>query len=141
MRKLRRLGASAFENEHVLVSVGEMILAADNMTDAEVDVVGTGGEVVGGHAVGTQECEVFDVVGRFDLLAVDCVSETDLLAGAAGNTEAKGEGFSGGGSPVALGARKFAHARVEEPGLISGGFFAVVDLNGTGVGGGKVAVS
>src|SRR5208282_3951125 len=136
MRKLWRLGASAFENEHMLVGVGEMILAADNMADAEVDVVGTGGEVVGGHAVGTQEGEVFDVVVGFNLLAVDRVIETYLFAGAAGNTKAKRKGFSGGGSTVAFGARKFAHAGVAEPGLIGAGFFAVA-----GVGGSEVAVS
>src|SRR5712692_3300021 len=130
MRELRRLGARAFENERVLVSVREMVLAADDVADTEIDVVGTGGEVVGWHAVGTEEREVFDVVGGFDLLTC-----------APGNTEAKGEGLSRRGSAVALRAGKLAHTGVEEPGLIGTGFFAVVDLDSSGVGGGKVAVS
>src|SRR5208282_4738967 len=96
------LGARAFENEHVLVGVREMILAADDVADAKVDVVGTGGEMVGGHAIGTKEREVFDVVGEFDVLAVDRVREADLLASAPGDAEAEGEGLSGGGSAVAL---------------------------------------
>ena len=136
MRELRRLGARAFENEHVLVGVREMILAADDVADTEIDVVGTGGEVIGGHAVGAEEREVFDVVSGLDLLAVDRVSEADLLAGAAGNTEAEGEGLSGGGSAVAFGGGKFAHARVEKPGLIGAGLLAFAS-----VGGCEVAVS
>src|SRR5713226_7246340 len=141
MRELRRLGARAFENERVLVSVREMVLAADDVADAEVDVVGTGGEVVGWHAVGTQEREVFDVVGGFELLAINRVIEADLFAYAPGNAEAEREGLSSSGSAVALGAGKVAHSRIEEPGLIGTGFFAVVDLDSSGVGGGKVAVS
>src|ERR1700674_4454329 len=140
MRELRRLCASAVENEHVLVSVREMVLAADDVADTEVDVVGTGGEVVGGHAVGTEEREVFDVVGGFDLLAVDRVSEADLFTCPPGNTEAEGEGLSRRGSAVALRAGKFAHAGVEEPGLIGAGFFAVVNLASSGMRGGEVAV-
>src|ERR1700676_1941699 len=136
MRELRRFGASAFENEHVLVSVREMVLSADDVADTEVDVVGAGGEVVGGHAVRTEEREVFDVGGGFDLLAVDRVSEADLFGCPPGNTEAKGEGLSRRGSAVALRTGKFAHAGVEQPGLIGSGFFAVA-----GVGRGKVAVS
>src|SRR5580658_7905356 len=136
MRKLRRLGACAFEDEHVLVGVGEMVLAANNVADAEVDVVGAGGEVVGGHAVGTKEREVFDVVGGFGLLAVDRIMEANLPDCSTWNTKAKREGFSGRDPPIALRARKFAHARVEEPGLIGSGFLAVA-----GVGGGEVAVS
>ena len=136
MRELRRRGARAFENEHVLVGVREMILAADDVADTEIDVVRTRGEVVGGHAVGAEQRKVFDIVSGLDLLAVDRVREADLLAVAARNTEAKGEGLSGRGSAVAFGAGKFAHAGVEEPGLTGAGLFAVPS-----VGGCEVAVS
>src|ERR1700687_2709965 len=136
MRELRRLGARAFENQYMLVSVREMVLAADDVADTEVDVVGTGGEVVGGHAVRTEKREVFYIVGGFDLLAVNRVSEADLFAYPPGNTEAKGEGFRRG-SAIALRAGKFAHAGVEEPGLVGSGFFAVVDLDSSGAGGGQ----
>src|SRR5260370_559070 len=140
MRELRRFGARAFENEHVLVSVREMVLSADDVANTKVDVVGAGGEVVGRHAVRTEKREVFDVGGGFELLAVDRVSEADLFSCPPGNTEAKGKGLSRRGAAVALRAGKFAHAGVEEPGLIGTGFFAVVNLASSGVGGGKVAV-
>src|SRR5207302_11468859 len=91
LRELRRLGARTFETERVLVSVREMAMPPDAVADTEIDVVGTGGEVVGWHAVRPEEREVFDVVGGFDLLAVDRVSEADLFTCAPGNTEAKGE--------------------------------------------------
>ena len=117
-----------------------MVLAANDMTDAQVHVVGTGGEVVGGHAVGAEEREVFDVIGGFDLLAVDRVGETHLFSQAAGDAETKGEGLSGRGSAVALGAGEVAHAGVEEPGLISARFVAVADLASSGVGRGKIAI-
>src|ERR1700682_2420942 len=103
MCELRWRSASAFENEHVLVSVREMVLSADDVADTEVDVVGTGGEVVGWHAVRTEEREVFDVVGGLNLFAVHRIREPHLFACPPRNTEAEGEGFSGRGSAVALG--------------------------------------
>src|SRR6202162_4971749 len=121
MRKLRRLGARAFENEHMLVSVREMVLAADDVADTKVDVVGAGGEVVGGHAIGTEKREGLAVVCGFELLAVHRVTEADLFPCPPGNTEAEGEGLSCRGAAVALRAGKFAHAGVEEPGLIGAG--------------------
>src|ERR1035441_3401222 len=127
MRELRRLGAGSLKNQHVLVGVRKMVLPADDVADAEIDVVGTGGEVVGGHAVGAEERKVFDVVGGFHLLAVDSIIEADGLAGGGGNPEAECEGLSGGSPAVALGAGKFAHAGIKEPGLIGAGFFAIAD--------------
>src|SRR5271166_1270985 len=108
-----------------------MVLTADDVANAEVDVIRTGGEVVGGHAVGTEKREVFDVVRRFHLLAVHCVIEADWLAGAARNTEAQGEGLSGLRSAVALLAGKLAHAGIEKPGLIGSRFFSVADVGGS----------
>ena len=54
-----------------------MILAANDMADLEIDVVGARGQMIGRHAVAAQEREVFDVVGRFDLLAINGVVEAD----------------------------------------------------------------
>src|SRR5208282_1980506 len=136
MRELRGLRASAFENERVLVSVREMVLAADDVGDTQIDVVGTRGEVVGGHAVGTQKRKVFDVLSGLNLLAINGVIEADLFACSARNTEAEGEGFSRRSSAVTLGAGKFSHTRVKEPGLIGARVFAVSRM-----GWGEVAVS
>src|SRR6266536_4855011 len=139
MRELRRLGAgrfpSRFKDQNVFVGVREMVLAADDMADAEVDVVGTRCQVIRRHAVAPQEREVFDVVGGFDLLAVYGVGETDFFSPAAGDAEAESEGLSGRSAAVALGAGKVAHARIEEPSLIGTGLFCLA-----GVGRGEVAV-
>src|ERR1039458_7560949 len=144
MRELRRLDAgrlpSRCKDQDMFVGVRKMVLTANDMTDTQIHVVGTGGEVVGGHAVGAEEREVFDVIGGFDLLAVDRVGETHLFSQAARDAETKGEGLSGGGSAVALGAGEFAHPGVEQPGLIGTGFFAVVDLASSGVGRGEIAI-
>ena len=113
-----------------------MVLAPDNVADAKIDVVGTRCEVVGGHAVGAQKCEVFYVIRRFDLLAVDRVIEAHLLAYAPRYTKAKREGFSGCSSAIAFCAREFAHAGVEKPGLVSSRFLTVA-----AVGWSEVAVS
>ena len=48
------LGAEALEDEQVLEGVGEVVLAADDVADAEIGIVDAGGEVVGGHAVLTE---------------------------------------------------------------------------------------
>ena len=91
--------------------------------------------MVGGHAIGAEEREVFDVIGGFDLHAIDRVSEADLLVGAAGDTEAKGERLSGCGPAVAFGTGEFSHSGIKQPGLIGAGFFSVA-----GVGGSEISV-
>ena len=51
---IRRRG---FEDQLVLEGVGEMLLAADDVADAQVGVVGAVGQVIGGHAVAAQQRE------------------------------------------------------------------------------------
>ena len=76
VRELRRLKTGGAEDQDVLEGVGEMVLSADDVGDAEIDVVGAGGEVVGGGAGASKEREVFDVFGGFGLVAVDSVGES-----------------------------------------------------------------
>src|SRR5277367_6538755 len=57
-----------------------MILAADDMAYLQVRIVGTGGHVIGRHAVRSEEREILDVDCRFGLVSVDQVSERDLSA-------------------------------------------------------------
>ena len=97
--------------------VGEVVLAADDVADAQVGVVGAGAEVVGGHAVAAQEGEILDIGGGFGLRAVDGVGELDVADGLAGDAEAERERLAGGGAAVAFRARDFAHPGVEEPGF------------------------
>jgi hypothetical protein len=44
-------GAEGFKDEQMLEGVGEVVLAADDVGDAEVGVVDAGGQVVGGIGV------------------------------------------------------------------------------------------
>ena len=53
MRELRRREAGGFEDQHVLVGVRKMILAANDVADAQVGVVGARRQMIGRHAVGT----------------------------------------------------------------------------------------
>ena len=45
------VGAEALEDEQVLEGVGEVILAANDVADAQIGVVDAGGEMIGGHSV------------------------------------------------------------------------------------------
>ena len=86
--------AEGLENQQVLEGVGEVILAADDVADAEIGVVSAGGEVIGGLAVRTQQGEVFDLVGELGLRAVDGVGEAQSTAVAARDAIAEGEGLA-----------------------------------------------
>ena len=115
MRELRRVHAQRFEDQHVLEGVGEVILAADDVADAQVGVVGAGRHVIGRQRVAAQQGEVFDVGGGFRLLSVDQIGEGDSLARFAGHSVAHHERFAGGGAAVAFFPREFAHRRMGEP--------------------------
>ena len=67
MGELRRGGTDAFKDEDVLEGVGEVVLAANDVGDAQVGVVDAGREVIGRVAVAAQEGEVFDLVGWLGL--------------------------------------------------------------------------
>ena len=51
MSELGRLCAESLEDEQVLEGICEVILAADDVSDAEISVVDARGQVVGGKAV------------------------------------------------------------------------------------------
>src|SRR5271166_3445753 len=92
------------EDEYVLVCIGKMVLTADDVTDLQIDVVGTRRQVVGGHAVAAEQGEVFDVVGGFGLMTVDGVGKADVFAGTARDSEAQCKSLAGGGTAIAFGA-------------------------------------
>ncbi len=135
MRELGRLDAEGLEDQQVLEGVGEVILAADDVADAQIGVVDAGGEMVGGHAVRAQQREVFHLVGELGLRAVDAIGKAQGAALAARNAIAEGERLAGSGAAVAFFARQFAHAGIEEPGALRGGLVAVAR-----VGRGEVAI-
>ncbi len=115
VREGGRLATGRFEDEHVLESVGEMVLPADDVADAQVGVVGAGSQVIRRHAVGAEQREILDIGGGLGLLAVDAIGEAHGAFGVARDAVAQGEGLARGGTAVALGGRQLAHVGVEEP--------------------------
>ena len=124
MRELGRVGTDAFKDEDVLEGVGEMVLAANNLGDAQIGIVDAGREVIGRvfrPTPLTQEGEVFDLVGWLGHGTVDGVVELDDAVLAAGDTIANSERLSGGGAAIGFFTGEFAHAGVEEPSSLRGG--------------------
>ncbi len=83
-----RFRAGGIEDQFVFEGVGKVLLAADDVGDAEVGVVGAVGEVVGGHAIAAQQGEIFDIGVGFGLFAVDGVVELDVAFAIVGHAEA-----------------------------------------------------
>ena len=115
MRKLRRLGAQSLENQHVLEGVGEMILAANNVADAQVHIVGAGRHVVHRHAVAAQQREIFDIGREFGLLAINGVLKLHGVRAIAGHAKSQNKRLAGIGATLAFFRRKLAHPGIEEP--------------------------
>ena len=101
-----------------------MVLAADDVADAEVGVVDARGEVIGRHAVRSQQGEVFDLVGELGLRSIHAIDKAQDAVLTAGDAIAQGEGLAGSGAAVAFLAGEFAHAGIEEPGALRGRRFA-----------------
>ena len=76
MRKLRHVLTESLIKQNLLVRVRQMILAANDVRDAHLDVVDHDREVVERMAVGTQQHQVFDLGIDAFLLAVNDVGET-----------------------------------------------------------------
>ena len=124
MGELGRRGAEAFKDEQMLEGVGQVILAADNVADAEIGVVGARGEMVSGKAVRPQQGEVLYLVGELWLRAVDAVHKSQHTALAAGHAIAQRKRLACGGAAVGLFARHLAHAGIREPGALRGGLMS-----------------
>src|SRR6202140_5882096 len=115
MGKLRGREGGGFEDQYMLVGVREMVLAANDVADAQIRIVGAGGQVVGRHAIGAQEREVLNVSGGLHLLAINGIGETHDTSSLARPAIAQSEGLSRGGATIAFLARKFPHAGIEQP--------------------------
>ena len=102
MRKLRRRKTRSFEDEHVLESVRQMVLAADDVGDAQVRVIRAGSEMVRRHAVGTKQRKVFDISRRLDLLAINRIGKSHPLPALARHSKTQGERLSCSGASVAF---------------------------------------
>src|SRR5207245_3885311 len=115
MRELRSLPSGSLEDEDVLERVGEMILPANDVRDPQINVIGAGGQVIGRHPVGTEQGEIFDVLGEFALLAVDRIAEAHFLARITRDPKTQRERLSPGSPAIALIPRKLTDPGVEEP--------------------------
>src|SRR5437763_1069038 len=153
MRELRWGESCRFEDQDVFESICEMVLATNNVADAEVCIVGARREMIGRHAVGTKQGEVFDISGCLYLFAINSVGKVDrqfafgksdsrgrlsphrIRIASSRHAKAQGKRLSGGGASIAFYAGKLAHSGVEEPRALPTGSFAV-----TGVGRGEIAV-
>ncbi len=102
MSELGQGGGDGFEDQRVLEGVGEVVLAANDVADAQVGVIGAGGHVVSRHGVGAEQGEVLDIGGGLGLWAVDGVVEADDSFRLARHAKAQGEGLVTGGAAVAL---------------------------------------
>ena len=115
MRELRRRAAETLKDEKVLESVAQVILAADDVADAEIGIVEARGEVIRGHAVRAEKREIFYLVGRLGLFAVDGIREVQHPAFTAGHAIAQRERLARCGATVRLFTGQLAHSGVEEP--------------------------
>src|ERR1700686_3312096 len=118
MSKLRRRRARGLENQHVFESVGQMVLATNNVANAQVGIVCTGSQVISWHAVAAQQRKVFDVGGGLHLLAVHCVGKADQLPVLARHAKTQSKWFSCAGAAVALGRGEVSHSGIEKPSLL-----------------------
>src|SRR4051794_33421152 len=100
MSKLRRGGARCFEDQDMLECVGQMVLAADNVADMQVRVVGTGRQVVGRHPIAAEQGEVLNVICSLALLAINRIGEAHLLAGCARYPKTQGKELTRGGAAI-----------------------------------------
>ena len=110
VREFGRRRAGGFENQHVLERIGDVVLAANDVADAQVRVVGAGGQVIGRHAVAAQQGEIFDIGGGFGLRPVNAVGEANVPLGVARHAETQRKRLAGGGAAVAFLARHLAHS-------------------------------
>ncbi len=101
MRELRRLDTQALEDQQVLERVGEVILAADDVADAQIGIVDARGEVIRRHPIRAKQGEVFNLVGELGLRSIHAVDKAQGALMAAEDTIAEGKGLATGGAAVA----------------------------------------
>ena len=117
-----------FEDQDVFEGVGQVVLAADDVRDFQIRIVGAGCHVVGRHPVAAKQGEVLDVGGGAGLGAVDGVGEADLGDGFPGNAEADDKRLPGSGAAVAARPEldlRTRTSRLELPGHPTGWFVSL----------------
>ena len=78
MSRHGRLDAKRFENQHVLERVRQMFLAAQDVRNAEIGIVGAGGHVIGRHTGRAQQREILEVASGLAHRPVDEIRDNNL---------------------------------------------------------------
>src|ERR1035438_8848743 len=128
VRERRRSSTRGLKDQNVFECVRKMILAADNVADLKIGIVGAGSQMVGWHPVATQQREVFDIGSRLGLVAIDGVGEVDSLSILARNAKTNDVLFAGSSAAVTLFRAQFAHSGVEQPGSAGARLFTFIAI-------------
>jgi hypothetical protein len=75
-----------------------MLLAADDVRDAQIGVVGAVRQMIGRHAVAAEEGEIFNISVGFGLIAIHGIVEFHVADAVVRHAEAQGERFAGRGA-------------------------------------------
>jgi len=96
-------------------------------------IVGAGGEVIGGHAIGAQQCEVFNIDGCLRLLTIDGITKLHHAATSRGTRKRRAKGSPAAAWRSLFFAGEFAHSGVEQPCSLRAGFLTVACVSGSEV--------
>ena len=99
----------------MLECVGQMILAANDVADAKVGIVGAGSQMISRRAIAAQQGEILNIRRRFRLFPVNAVREPDILDNVAWHAVAEHKRLTRGGTTVALLMRQLSHTGMEQP--------------------------
>src|SRR5579862_9130845 len=113
MRELGRRGASSLEDQHVLESICQMVLAANDVADVKISIIGTRCQVIRRHAVAAKQSKILDVVSGFHLITINCIGEAHVFAGSTRHAKAEGKRLSSGSPAIAFVPRQLSHSRIE----------------------------
>ena len=115
MRELRQRETQRLKNQNVLEGVGQVLLAAQDVGDLQIGIVGAGRHVIRRNAAGAQQREVFDIGGGFG----DAFRRPDRRRRRRGRVARdavpQNKRLARRGAAVAFLRRKLAHPGVEQP--------------------------
>src|SRR5579884_3105857 len=104
----------------MLERIREVILPSNDVSDAQLGIVRTRCQVIGGHSVASQQGKVLDVCRGLRLIQINAIVKADLLLAISRHAEPQGERFSRGSTPLALLSRKLSHTCIEQPRALRG---------------------
>jgi hypothetical protein len=115
MRETRSEVTGGLKDEQMLEGIREVILAANNVADLQIDIIGAGCQMLRRHSDAPQQREIFDIRGQFGLIAVHFIVKRDFVGWLAPDLKANHKRFSGGRTSGALIIRQRSHLRIAKP--------------------------